>query len=45
MIEMEDVKYIKNKWLNRPHDYIAIKCKGEWLFYMLLEQDCTKTSP
>jgi len=41
---MEDIKYIKNRWVNRPYDYIAIKCKGRWLFYMLLEHDCMEKS-
>ena len=39
-IEKNEVRYIKDKWLNKPFDYIAIKCKGKWLFYQLFEQDC-----
>jgi hypothetical protein len=30
---MKDVRYIKDKWINKPYAYIAIKCKGEWVYY------------
>ena len=28
-----DVKYIKDRWINKPYDYISIKCKGKWVYY------------
>lgn len=27
------IKYIKDRWLNKPHKLIAIKHKGKWLYY------------
>lgn len=38
------VKYIKNSWLNKPSNIIAIKHKGKWVYYRKeadIEQKCS----
>lgn len=29
------VKYIKDRWLNKRHQIIAIKCQGKWVYYKI----------
>jgi len=41
---MDDrTKEIKDRWINYPYDYIAIKCRGRLLYYKrMTEQEHTE---
>ena len=29
----KSIKYIQDRWINIPYDYIALKHKGNWIVY------------
>jgi predicted amidophosphoribosyltransferase len=31
--KLRDIRYIKDRWLNKKHHRIAIKYKGNWVYY------------
>ena len=35
----EDIRYIRNRWLNKPYKYIAIHYKKQWLHYQRRKGD------
>jgi hypothetical protein len=36
---MENTKYIKDRWLNKKFERIAIKYKCDWLYYKLEKKE------
>jgi len=34
----KDIKYIKDRWINKEYPIIALKCKGDWVYYKKIEK-------
>jgi len=37
MTTIKDTRYIKDRWISKKYDAIAIRCKGKWVYYMRLD--------
>ena len=37
MTTIRDTRYIKDRWISKKYDAIAIRCKGKWVYYMRLD--------